>query len=260
MVIFFIGLKDDLLTLPPHMKINGQIIVSVIIIFFAKIRFTNLQGLFGLGEIGMISSVLITIFTIIVIINAFNLMDGIDGLAAGLTMMAALIFGGWFLISNHIDYAIISFSLVGTLAGFFFYNVYGKRNKILLGETGTQLLGTIIAILLIKFNECNIDQTQPYAVPSVPIISFGIIFYPLFDTFRVLLLRIANPRTSSGTNKNHLHHRLHTAGFSHQKITYTILGFNLMIAVFIFLIQRLGILRLTPHPTALGAAFSWFLH
>jgi UDP-GlcNAc:undecaprenyl-phosphate GlcNAc-1-phosphate transferase len=112
-LMFFVGLKDDILTLSAWKKLTAQIIASSIIVFLAKIRFTNLHGFLGIGDIGMISSVILTFFVIIVIINAFNLMDGIDGLAAGLSMLAALVFGGWFFISGHHDYAILSIALVG---------------------------------------------------------------------------------------------------------------------------------------------------
>ena len=247
LLIFFIGLKDDLVTLPPRKKIMGQLIAAFILIFFARIRFTNLHGLFGIHEIGMIPGILITVFTIIVIINAFNLMDGIDGLAAGLTMMAALIFGGWFFISGHFDYAILSITLVGAVAGFFFYNVYGKKYKVFMGDTGSLVLGTIISILVIKFNEYNIDQSQPYAVSSSPAISFAIIAYPLIDTIRVMAIRILHHKSPFSADKNHFHHRLLALGFSHKRATMTIVGINILFIAFIFYMHRIGILSLAVY-------------
>ena len=247
LLIFFIGLKDDILTLSPFKKIMGQIIAACIIIFFAKIRFTDLHGLFGIGEIGMIPSFLITGFTIIVIINAFNLMDGIDGLAAGLSMMVALIFGSWFLISGHLDYAILSVSLIGAIAGFFYYNVYGKEYKIFMGDTGSLMIGTIISILVIQFNEFNIDQTQPFSISSTPVISFGILAYPLIDILRVMAIRIKNQRSPFSADKNHLHHRLLALGFSHIKATYTIIGVNFIFIYMVFIMHTYGILRLSAY-------------
>ena len=152
MVIFFVGLKDDIVTLSPLKKIIAQIIAGCILIFLANIRFTNLHGLFGITEIGLIPSILITISTIIVVVNAFNLMDGIDGLASGLSILVSMIFGSWFFLSGHYEYAIISFSLMAAVAGFFYFNVYGKEYKIFMGDTGSLLLGTIVSILVIRFN------------------------------------------------------------------------------------------------------------
>ncbi len=240
-LIFFVGLKDDIVTLPPYKKIIAQIIAAGIIIFFAKIRFTNLHGLFWIWEIGIIPSFIITCFTIIVMINAFNLMDGIDGLAAGLSMLAAFVFGCWFFISGHFGYALLSASLIGAIAGFFYLNVYGKRYKIFMGDTGSLLLGTIISILMIRFTEFNIDQTQTYAVASAPAIAFGILFYPLFDTIRVMAIRIKNRRSPFSADKNHLHHRLLLLGNSHKKSTYIIIAMNILFIIFVLAFRHHGI-------------------
>jgi UDP-GlcNAc:undecaprenyl-phosphate/decaprenyl-phosphate GlcNAc-1-phosphate transferase len=247
MLIFFVGLKDDVVTLPPYKKIISQIVAAFIIIFLAKIRFTNLHGLLGFGEIGMVPGVLITCFTIVVIINAFNLMDGIDGLAAGLSILATTILGTWFFLGGYFNYALLSFTLVGAIGGFFYYNVYGKQYKIFMGDTGSLVLGTLVSILIIRFNEFNIDKTQSYSIQSVPAISFAILAYPLIDTLRVMVIRIINRRSPFSADKNHFHHRLLTLGFSHKKATYTIIGINLLFILFTFTLHRLGFLRLTVY-------------
>ena len=247
MLIFFVGLKDDLVDLSPRKKLLIEIIATCIIIFLAQIRFTNLHGLMGITEIGFVPSVIITAFVIIVIINAFNLTDGIDGLASSLGIMTSAILGSWFLISGHTGDAIISFSLTGAVGGFFYYNVYGKDNKIFMGDTGSLVLGFIIAILIIRFNEYNIDQTQPFAVQSVPVISFGIISYPLIDTIRVMIIRILNRRSPFRADRNHLHHRLLTLGFTHKKATFTILIINIAFVGLLLTLHQIGILRLTAY-------------
>jgi UDP-N-acetylmuramyl pentapeptide phosphotransferase/UDP-N-acetylglucosamine-1-phosphate transferase len=210
----------------------------------AKIRFTNLHGFLGIGDIGMVPSVILTFFVIIVIINAFNLMDGIDGLAAGLSMLAALVFGGWFFISGHHDYAILSVALIGAVAGFFYYNLYGKQNKIFMGDTGSLLLGTLMAVIVIQFNEFNIDQSKPFAIASAPAVSFGILIYPLVDTIRVFIIRLLQFKSPFVADKNHLHHRLLTLGFSHKRASYTIIGINFLFIIPLFALQHIGIINL----------------
>ena len=242
-LMFFIGLKDDILTLSWIKKLVAQLIAASIIIFLAKIQFTNLHGFLGIGEIGMIPGVLLTYFVIIVIINAFNLMDGIDGLAAGLSMLATIVFGGWFFLSGHYDYAILSASLLGAIAGFFYFNVYGKKFKIFMGDTGSLVLGTIMAVIVIRFNEFNIDQTQPFAIASAPAVSFGILIYPLADTLRVFIIRILQFKSPFTADKNHLHHRLLILGFSHKKATITIIAINILFILPIFALQNLGIVE-----------------
>lgn len=242
--MFFVGLKDDILTLSPWKKLTAQIISAAFIIFLAKIHFTNLHGFLGIGEIGMVPGIILTFFVIIVIINSFNLMDGIDGLAAGLSMLIAAVFGSWFFISGHFEYAILSFSLMGAIAGFFYYNVYGKENKIFMGDTGSLVLGTIMAVIVIQFNEFNINLTQPFTLASSPAVSFGILIYPLADTLRVFIIRALQFKSPFTADKNHLHHRLLTLGFSHKRATYTIIVMNILFIIPVIALNHLGVLSL----------------
>lgn len=244
LLMFFVGLKDDILTIPARKKLVAQFLAAGIIIFLAKIRFTNLHGFLGIGEIGIVSGVILTFFAIIVIVNAFNLMDGIDGLCAGLSMLAATAFGSWFFVSGHFNYAILSFSLVGGILGFFYYNVYGKKNRIFMGDTGSLVLGTIMAVIVIQFNEFSIDQTQPFAIASAPAVSFGILIYPLVDTLRVFTIRLLQFKSPFVADKNHLHHRMLTLGFSHRKATYTIMAMNFIFILLVFALRNFGIIQL----------------
>lgn len=244
LLMFFVGLKDDILNISPYKKISAQLITAIILIFYAKIRFTHLHGFMGIGELGYVQGVILTAFVMIVFINAYNLIDGIDGLASGLSIFATAVFGSWFFISSHFEYAILSFALTGALLGFFFYNVYGRKNKIFMGDTGSLVLGTIISIIVIKFNELNIDQTLPYSVASAPAVSFAILIYPLFDTMRVFLIRILSKRSPFSPDKNHLHHRLLALGFSHRQATYTIIFANILFIIPVLALQNIGIEKL----------------
>ena len=241
LLMFFVGLKDDILNISAYKKIAAQLISASILIFLAKIRFTNLHGFLGIEEIGYLPGVFLTAFVMIVFINAYNLIDGIDGLAAGLSIFAATIFGIWFTISGHFEYAVLSFSLIGALLGFFFYNVYGIKNKIFMGDTGSLVLGTILSVIVIKFNELNIDQTAPYSIASAPAVSFAILIYPLVDTIRVFIIRTIQKKSPFSPDKNHLHHRLLALGFSHKQATYTIIFTNAAFVIPVFLLQKMGI-------------------
>ena len=243
LLMFFVGLKDDILTLSARKKLGAQLMAAAIIIFLGKMRFTDLHGFLGIEGIGIIPGIILTFFAVIGIINAFNLIDGIDGLCAGLSMLAAAVFGSWFFISGHFNYAILSFSLVGAIAGFFWYNVYGTENRIFMGDTGSLVLGTIMSVLVIQFNEFNIDQTQPFSISSSPAVSFGILIYPLVDTLRVFIIRILNFKSPFLADKNHLHHRLLTLGLSHKKATYTIMVMNFLFIVAVFALKNFGILN-----------------
>ena len=228
-LMFFIGLKDDLVDISARKKLAIQIIAAIILITLGNIRLTNLHGILGIYEIGIITSFTLSLFLMVVIINAFNLIDGIDGLASGLSMMAATVFGVWFFISGNYQYSIISFALVGSLASYFLYNVFGDKNKLFMGDSGSLIVGLVISIFVIKFNEFNIAKTTEYAIGGAPAVSFAIIIVPLIDTIRVMSIRIRQRKSPFSADNNHIHHRLLTLFPNHLKVTIIIISANVVI-------------------------------
>ena len=228
-IMFFMGLKDDLMILSARKKLIIQIVTVILLISFANIHFTNLHGVFGEHKIGNLTSFSLSLFAIIVIINAFNLIDGVDGLASGLGMLASSVLGTWFYLSQNYPQAIMAFALVGALAGFFLYNVFGSRNKLFMGDTGSLIIGLIISVMIVSFNELNLTAPEPYRIGGAPAVSFAIIIVPLIDTLRVMAIRIAQRRSPFSPDKNHIHHRLLSLLGSHLKVTLTILAGNVVL-------------------------------
>jgi len=237
-IMFFIGLKDDLMDISARKKLMVQIFAAVILITLGNVRFTHLHGIFWTEEIGYITSLILSIFAMVVIINAFNLIDGIDGLASALAMLAATTFGIWFFIAGNIQFSILSFALVGSLAGFFIYNVFGHRNKLFMGDTGSLIIGLVISALVVNFNEFNIDNTLLYAVEAAPAVSFAIIIVPLVDTLRVMTIRILDKKSPFTADTNHIHHRLLELVPSHLKVTMIIVSINPLVIVFALLLTK----------------------
>lgn len=238
-IMFFIGLKDDLMDISARKKLMVQIFAAVILITLGNVRFTHLHGIFWTEEIGYITSLILSIFAMVVIINAFNLIDGIDGLASGLAMLAATTFGIWFFIAGNIQFSILSFALVGSLAGFFIYNVFGHRNKLFMGDTGSLIIGLVISALVVNFNEFNIDNTLLYAVEAAPAVSFAIIIVPLVDTLRVMTIRILDKKSPFTADTNHIHHRLLELVPSHLKVTMIIVSINALVIAFALMLNQL---------------------
>lgn len=240
-MMFFIGMKDDLLDISARKKLIVQIFAAVLLITLGNVRFTNMHGILGNHEIGYASSLFLSLFAMIVIINAFNLIDGIDGLASGLAMLAGTTFGVWFYLAGNTQFAIMSFALVGSLAGFFLFNVFGHRNKLFMGDTGSLIIGIVISTLVIKFNEFNIDKSLPFAIGAAPAISYAIIVVPLIDTLRVMTIRISKKRSPFSADNNHIHHRLLTLVSSHLKVTLIIVFANIVIIAFALMLNKLSL-------------------
>ncbi|SHE68001.1 UDP-N-acetylmuramyl pentapeptide phosphotransferase/UDP-N-acetylglucosamine-1-phosphate transferase [Mariniphaga anaerophila] len=228
-IMSFIGLKDDLLNISARKKFIVQIIASMLLISLGSFHLSNLHGLFGFYHINGVVGGIITLFVMLSVINAFNLIDGIDGLASGLGILAAFTFGTWFYMAGYIRYAIMSYALAGSLFGFFLYNVFGNKNKLFMGDTGSLVLGIIISALIIKFNEFNIERTSPFNVGAAPVISFSIVIVPLIDTLRVMTIRIKNGKSPFSADKNHIHHRLLELYPSHLKVTMILVCSNILL-------------------------------
>lgn len=244
MVIFFIGLKDDVLELTPLKKLMGQVVAAVIMVLFADLRITDLHGLLGIYEIGYIPSALITVFLFVVIINSFNLVDGIDGLAAGLAIVSTVFFTEWFFKAGQTGLVIMGLSLIGVLLAFLRYNLLDSKFKIFMGDTGSLLIGFFLAVLTIRFNELNLSPALIHKVEAAPAVSFAIMMVPLFDTLRLFLVRLYRKCTPFAPDRAHMHHFLLKLGFNHLNATYLLMLFNILFVLLAWQFQFLGTNRL----------------
>ncbi len=254
-VMFFIGIKDDIIELPAVKKLYGQLFAAVIIVLFANIRITNLFGVFGIYEIPYWFSVLFSIFTILTIINAFNLIDGIDGLAAGIGAIASFAFGLWFYNYNEVSLCILSFCLFSSLLAFLVYN-FSPAN-IFMGDTGSLIIGLILSILAINFIQLSF-ASPPYAFPfrSSPAMAIAILIIPLFDTLRIFIFRIVQGGSPFKADRNHMHHLLLDMGLSHRGVSLTLYSVNMFFIITALLLRHISSLVLLIVLTVLAVFFS----
>ncbi|MCL2416528.1 MAG: undecaprenyl/decaprenyl-phosphate alpha-N-acetylglucosaminyl 1-phosphate transferase [Bacteroidales bacterium] len=227
-IIFFTGLKDDILILSPWKKLLAQFVVATLIVM-ADLRFTHFFGLFGVDEVGEITSFIITIVFIVGIINAVNLIDGIDGLVASIGVLILGCFGLFFFINGIYDWAVYCAGMIGALIAFFQYNVFGLRNKIFMGDSGSLLLGLCVAVTTIMFWEANADKSLLLTFITAPAITLAIIIVPVYDMTRVFVYRIMRGLSPFSADRNHIHHRIVDMGFTHFQTSLIILGFNVLI-------------------------------
>jgi len=244
LLMFFIGMKDDIFVIAPLSKLGAQIVAAIIIVDFADIRLTSLHGFLGITDVNYHFSLYLTIFVVIVIINAFNLIDGIDGLAAGIGVVCSVTFGIWFYLSGQFEFAFLTAALAGALVGFLWFNLFGKKNKIFMGDTGSLVLGFLIAVFAIQFNQSNIGIEGHYHIFASPAVSFSILIIPLFDTLRVFIIRIYHRQSPFKADKTHMHHKLLELGFSHAQSTAIIVFVNIIFILIGFSLQKIGIIYL----------------
>ncbi len=239
-ILFFTGLKDDILVIAPSTKFLIQLLAALLLIILGNIRITNFQLIFRVQEISYFVSVLVSLLLIMSTINAYNFIDGIDGLASGLGMLSSVAFGTWFYMAQDLPWAIMSFALAGSLAGFFYFNVLGKKNKLFMGDAGSLIIGMISAVLVIRFVEKNLDPSVSHAVFASPAVGFAILLIPLIDLVRVFFLRLYHKQSPFYADNNHIHHRLLQLIPSHPKVSLLIVFVNLLVILFSFYLSHAG--------------------
>jgi len=152
-VLFFTGLKDDILIIDPKKKLLSQILAAMMVVILGDIRITDFHSVLGIESVPYTVSILFSVFLIVALINGFNLIDGVDGLSSGIGIINSVAFGVLFLLDHKTTYSVMAFSLSGALVAYFIFNVFGKINKIFMGDTGSMLTGLVVAVLAIKLLE-----------------------------------------------------------------------------------------------------------
>lgn len=216
--IFIIGLLDDLLDLPPRVKLAGQILACLILFAFGvKIEFvTDFISGKGLVALGLLTYPL-TLLWVIGLTNTVNLVDGVDGLAGGIVFIAlATILSVRVSMPDLQDFEImqnvmvLSAALMGALLAFLRYNVFPA--SIFMGDSGAYFLGFMTSALSV-LGAVKGSILFPLVVP---LIAFGL---PVLDVFMAILRRYFKKVPIFQADKEHLHHRLLEMGFSQKETT-----------------------------------------
>ncbi len=247
MILFFMGLKDDLIVMEALPKLAIQIFIAGLITY-GGLRITSLYGLLGIYELNIYISYALSMFFIVGITNAFNLIDGIDGLAGGLGGINCLTFGGLMYVYEQYDYAILAFAIGGSLLAFLRYNFSSYPTKIFMGDTGSLLLGLSVAILSITFMNIG-SNTEKLNVISPPIVVLGIILIPVTDTLRVMVIRILEGRSPFSPDRNHIHHQFLASGVTHKMASIALYFVNIVLVITVIVFNQtesvvLGVLLL----------------
>ena len=174
--------------------------------------------------------------------------------------MVSMILGIWFYINADLSYAIICSALSGALYSFFYYNVFSKKYKIFLGDTGSMIIGFLLAVIIIHFLNVNYSADNSFsAVTYAPSLALALLFIPIFDTIRICIVRIKNGKSVFKADSNHVHHRVLRLSNTHLKATLSILFINVIIITLTYLFNDLGNRILIFLLIVLGVIFSLIL-
>lgn len=238
LLMYFLGVLDDMYDLKPHIKFLGQIAIASTV-YALGIRITFISNYFGAAVTDSHANVIlstgvayiVTVLWIVGITNAVNLMDGLDGLAAGSVAIMSLSLAyiayihGTRLGSMPVCIALVA--VAGGCIGFLPYNF--SPAKTFMGDGGALYLGYMIAVLSI------ISPLKRATVVGalVPMLALAV---PIFDTLFAMLRRTLKHQSIMHADKGHLHHHLMAAGFGQRRsvlIMYGIIGIMGIVAVLI---------------------------
>ena len=232
-LLFFTGLRDDLLPIDSIKKLLLQIVAVLLVVILCDIKIESMYSLdfFELGKFSAWFSYPLTVFVIVILINAFNLIDGIDGLAGSIATILSLVLGIWFSINGFWSYASLCFIMLGALLGFLYYN--WSPAKIFMGDTGSLIIGFFCTVMLIVFLQLNTEAR--YQINNSISFTTLLFIYPIFDTIRVIILRMRRKKSPFSPDKRHIHLSLKRLGLSHRQITQSIV-FTSLISLIIHLV------------------------
>lgn len=248
LILFIVGLKDDLVVLSPLTKIFAQIAAIIFVLLHPAFQIQTLHGFFGVENISMWIITPLAAFIMLTIINAYNLIDGIDGLASAVGIVIFSILGLLFYLLGMPFFLGICLIMAGSLIAFLRFNLSSTK-KIFMGDTGSMLIGFIIACSVIRLFAVPAYKLKelPFQMESLPLVVMAILIVPFFDTARVFTIRIMNKKGPFSPDRNHIHHILiDYLNLSHRRASFFIGIVNVFfIIIFIFLsstLTNLGIL------------------
>ena len=241
MIMLYIGTMDDIIDLSPSSRFLVEIAVIAWLMYASKSSMNCFWGLWGIDTIPTIASYALTIFAAVGIMNAINLIDGVNGLSSGFCFMSSVLFAIFFYTSGNNVMTTLAISAAGAIVPFFLHNVFGQSSKMFIGDGGTLVIGTMMAMFVMNILGENSGHAalEAKGMGLIPF-TLAVLSIPVFDTLRVMTTRILHKKSPFHPDKTHLHHMFIDLGFSHIGTTVSILSLNFLIVVAWFVSYKLG--------------------
>ncbi len=249
-MMLYTGAMDDMIGLTPRSRFIIEILTIVGLIYASGVCVDNFHGLWTVGEFNWWAAVPLTVFAGVGIINAINMIDGVNGLSSGLCITCCMLFAATFYMMGDICNAMLAIIVAAALVPFFFHNVFGKRSRMFIGDAGTMMMGVLMTWFVMNVlngNLTNIQQSFHNRIGSVALV-LAILSLPVFDTIRVMFMRILQGKSPFHPDKTHLHHVFVRMGVSHSITSAIEISLDLLI-VAIWLISAYA-----------GASIDWQLY
>lgn len=215
-IMFYMGFMDDTVGLTPIVRFIAEILTIICLIVASGMSVNDFHGIWNIDIIPDWIAIPLTVFAGVGIINAVNMIDGVNGLSSGLCIVYSVLFGVIFIKSGDIPNAMLAFTMAASLFPFLIHNIFGNTSKMYIGDTGTMLMGIVLCWFIIvslhsdsMLVKCGLNSNfSPVAF------CLAVLSVPVFDTLRVMTLRIVKGNSPFKPDRTHLHHILIDLGIS----------------------------------------------
>lgn len=228
LMVYAVGLIDDLIGLNPMTKFVVQIIAASLLPL-SNLYINDLYGFCNVYALPYYIGMPLTVFVLVFIMNSVNLIDGIDGLCGSLSVIALCGFFVCFWREELVVYCVLIAGLAGVIVSFLYFNIFGdpdKNRKIFMGDSGSLTLGYILGTLLVKFSMNN-THVMPYRKDSM-LLAITLLLVPVFDVARVIIVRMVHHKPIFKADKNHIHHKLMRTGMTQHQALMAIVALALL--------------------------------
>lgn len=240
-IMMMIGMWDDLKDISATLRFLIEIALVSAFIALTGVYIDDFHGLWGINALEPWFAIPFSVFVGVGIINAVNLIDGVDGYSSGYGMMACACFGICYWTVWSPTMVCMTLVVIGSLLPFFMHNVFGAKSKMFIGDGGTLMLGVWMAVCTF-YALSSTQQCDKLADQGLSLTGFvlAVLCIPVFDTLRVMTMRILRGKSPFSPDKTHLHHLFIDMGFSHLGAALFIIFINFMVVLIWLGLWKLG--------------------
>ena len=241
-MMMMIGIWDDMKDISALLRFSIEIVLVTAFIFVTDVYIDDFHGMWGINELSPPIGIPLSIFIGVGIMNSVNLIDGVDGYSSGYGMLACIFLAIAFWSAWSPVMVCMTMVIIGALLPFFMHNVFGKKSRMFMGDGGTLMLGMILAVMTFyalssKGRLCKLVEDGV----CLPAFMLAVGCIPIFDTLRVMTMRVLRGNSPFKPDKTHLHHLFVDMGFSHLGTAMFILMINMLVVLMWLVAWKAGL-------------------
>ena len=216
-IMLYMGAIDDMIGLSAVKRLLIEMGVVLGLIMSSGGCIDTFRGMWGVGALSWWLAVPLTVFAGVGIINSINMIDGVNGLSSGICMTCSILFGVAFIRIMDWGNAVLAFSMAAALMPFFIHNVFGSKSRMFIGDAGTMVMGILMTWFTISTLRAPAmtEYYTPVVRTNMVAMCLAILSVPVFDTVRVMIMRMLKGCSPFKADMTHLHHTFIQIGVSH---------------------------------------------